>query len=408
MLAQTGYKAPPLSVGRFQIQGRGGVGVADVFRARDDEDDLAAVFLYTDDAPEKSGLAARMSAAYEAAAAIDHPNVIRVLDAGREGKFGYLVTEWVEGTTLARMIGTHSRLPETNVIRILAQVGQALDHVRKDDQVPCRVSPGNVLVRLDGLAKLIPFPLPDESGAPPTGSTSVPQKPAPAAKVEAGRGPQPVPFAEAIFSLGTTLHEALTGSEWVPPEPPRSSRRRSQQPPRPAGLTDRTERAIRRATDADPARRPASCAELLKLLRPRSVSTGTKKTDARTSTTAEGDRRACVRFAMSVGSNCTINASVFDAPGGSPDAAELWPLVVQDVSATGIGLLLARRCEPGTELSVEVVTGAGRPPRPLPVRVVRVRKDHYGHWLHGCAFLSPLPEPELSALLTQLGRSDTA
>jgi serine/threonine protein kinase len=404
MLAQTGYKAPPLSVGRFQIQGRGGVGVADVFRARDDEGDLAAVFLYTDDAPEKSGLAARMSAAYEAAAAIDHPNVIRVIDSGREGKFGYIVTEWVEGTTLARMIGTHSRLPEANVVRILAQVGQALDHLRKDDQVPCRVSPGNVLVRLDGLAKLIPFPLPDE----PPGVPPAPPKSHSGVKLEATGGPQPVPFAEAIFSLGTTLHEALTGSEWVPPEPPRSSRRRSQQPPRPAGLTDRTERAIRRATDTDPARRPVSCAELLKLLRPRSVSTGTKKTDARTSTAAEGDRRSFVRYAMGVGSNCTINASVFDPPDAASGAPELWPLVVQDVSATGIGVLLARRCEPGTELSVEVATGTGRPPRPLPVRVVRVRKDHFGHWLHGCTFLAPLPEPELNALLTHLGRSDTA
>jgi hypothetical protein len=39
---------------------------------------------------------------------------------------------------------------------------------------------------------------------------------------------------------------------------------------------------------------------------------------------------------------------------------------------------------------------------------VRVRKDNFGHWMHGCEFLSPLDEPALAALLAQIGRSETA
>jgi hypothetical protein len=105
-----------------------------------------------------------------------------------------------------------------------------------------------------------------------------------------------------------------------------------------------------------------------------------------------------------VGGNCTINTSVFDSAAES-QSHELWPLVLQDVSATGIGLLLARRCEPGTELLVEV-TGPDRTVWALPVCVVRVRKDNYGHWMHGCAFLSPLDDSELAALLSYLSRAD--
>jgi hypothetical protein len=169
-------------------------------------------------------------------------------------------------------------------------------------------------------------------------------------------------------------------------------------------LTDRTERAIRRATDPEPTKRPATCAEFLKILRGRPLTAGTPKPDSRPSAEAD-NRRGCVRYALGVGSNCTIHTSVFDdAPAF--ESQEVWPLVVQDVSATGIGLLLARRCEPGTELAVEVATGSDRSVRSLPVRVVRVRKDNYGHWMHGCAFLAPLDQPELTALVGHIGRTD--
>jgi serine/threonine protein kinase len=407
MLAQTAYRSPPLAVGNYEIISRAGAGVADVYRARATSGDLFAVYLFAEDAANKERLAARLRAEYDAVAALDHPNLLRVIDSGREGKFGYLVTEWVEGTTLARMIEMHTRLPEANVIRVLAQVGQALDHVRKGDQAVCRVGPGNVLIRSDGVAKLIPFSLPDQQVTPALGTASALLKPQFAAGLNADYPKTAVPFPELILSLGTTLHEALTGTVWVrpaPPEPNARKRSRSVQP-RLAGLTDRTERAIRRATDADPAKRPESCAEFLKLLRPRSLTSGTKKTDTRTAT-ATDNRRGCVRYALGVGSNCTINSNVFDPPEAPSDATELWPLVVQDVSATGIGLLLARRCEPGTELSVEVMTNPDRTPFCLPVRVVRVRKDNFGHWTHGCAFLTPLDEAELTALLGHLGRSD--
>ena len=80
--------------------------------------------------------------------------------------------------------------------------------------------------------------------------------------------------------------------------------------------------------------------------------------------------------------------------------------MVQDVSASGIGLLIARRCEPGTVLTVEAGLGSTR--AALPVRVVRVRKDNFGHWVHGCAFLQPLAEQELYALVEHLGRHDVA
>jgi hypothetical protein len=138
-------------------------------------------------------------------------------------------------------------------------------------------------------------------------------------------------------------------------------------------------------------------------LRTRPLTAGTPKPDSRPTGASGEDRRGYIRYSLGVGANCTIDTSVFD---GERQSSEIWPLVVQDVSLTGIGILLARRCEPGTILSVEV-GGTGRTARSLPVQVVRVRKDNFGHWTHGCMFLTPLDEPELHTLLEHLGR-DTA
>jgi hypothetical protein len=151
-----------------------------------------------------------------------------------------------------------------------------------------------------------------------------------------------VAFADMIFSLGTTLHESLTGQVWLPSEPRQPGRRRSRTlPQRPAGLSDRTERAIRRATDPDPTKRPQSCASFLKLLRARPLTAGTPKPDIRPPSSASDNRREHVRYSLGAGANCVIHSSVFN---GELPASEVWPLVVQDVSAGGIGILLARRC----------------------------------------------------------------
>jgi serine/threonine protein kinase len=392
----------PLATGRYTVAGLANLGAANVYRARDPEGGLVAVYLYTAQAIAKDQIAARLASAFEACAALEHPNILRVLDHGQEGSHGYLVTEWVEGTTLGRQIELHGRLPEGNVIRFAAQLGQALDHTRYGDEAICRLTPSAVLVRNDGLAKLIPFTLPETSNSAEAPALLKPQYAASLALNNVGV--KRVPFAEAMFSLGTLTYEALTGMAWTPPKPRTSHRRSRRQPSRPAGLTDKPERAIRRATDPEPTNRPASGAEFLKLLRGRPMTAGTPKPDTRNQVAAD-DRRGCERYSVGVGTIGTIHTSVFD--GSAPaDSQEVWPLVVQDVSASGIGILLARRCEPGTELSVEVALGPNQPSWNLQARVVRVRKDNYGHWMHGCVFLDPLNDEELAALLGHIGRTD--
>jgi hypothetical protein len=78
---------------------------------------------------------------------------------------------------------------------------------------------------------------------------------------------------------------------------------------------------------------------------------------------------------------------------------EVWPLVVRDVSGTGIGVTLARRFEVGTELGVELQAAREPGLRRFAARVVRVQPDHGGYWVHGCVFDPPISEDDVAGLL---------
>lgn len=399
----------PLSVGRYEISGKVGNGAIGVhYRARDvASDTLVSVQIFDPDHIKYPGLAEQLRCDFKSATQLEHLNILRILDFGLDGDNCYLVTEWVEGITLAAMIEAHLRLPEETALRIITQVGQAVDYAHSQNRCPQRVSPSNILVRTDGMAKLVAFE--------PGGSTEelpTPGDPMKTTSPASVRKPTNMSFAQTIHSLGVTLFETVTGRPWidpaaVPPAPPgsrgrsRPSRRRIL-----VGLSERVEAAIARATDPDPGRRPGSCAEWIKLLRSKPRSAVTARPDVRTTPDTD-DRRAFVRYAVGVGSSCTINSSLFDTPETAPlEPSAVWPLIVRDISSGGIGILLARRCEPGTELAIELVSESTRVARTLGVRVVRVRRDTLGHWVLGCEFLTPLSPDELLSVLGHLGRVD--
>jgi len=327
-------KAPPLSVSRYQLAGKIGVGgMGQVYRGRDvDNDSLVTVYLLNPELNDDSKTIQRLRDEYRSACQYEHPNILRLMDLGQDSGFWYLVTEWVEGISLAQMIEAHSRLPEETAVRIMTQVGQAVDYAHTVGYSHCRVRPTSVVIRNDGVAKLIAFEPAirtiDEKGRQhqPERNGAAPESPL---------FSQGLTFSEALRSLGATLYESVTGMAWVDPGPPpplgtKGPRRRSSRPrQRPMGLSERVELAVRWATDYDPVKQPISCAEWLKLLRSKSRTAATARADSRPPGMEADDRRASVRYAVGVGSSCTINSSVFGDPVEKPDAEAVWPLVVR-------------------------------------------------------------------------------
>ncbi len=99
------------------------------------------------------------------AARIDDPHVCRVHDFGRQGDLLYLVMDELRGASLATVLAQRGRLPLWLAARIVAQAARGLHaaHELTDDRgrrlgvVHRDVSPQNVVLSYDGVAKVVDF-----------------------------------------------------------------------------------------------------------------------------------------------------------------------------------------------------------------------------------------------------------
>src|SRR5512136_150502 len=141
---------------RYQLEaelGQGGMGV--VYRAHDRllDRDVAAKVL------SRSGLStqgrARLMREAQAAAKLNHPNIVAVYDAGEADGLPFIVMELVEGESLYKR--HPSGLAET--LAIARQICAALDHAHAHGIVHRDLKPENVLITPDGTAKLMDFGL---------------------------------------------------------------------------------------------------------------------------------------------------------------------------------------------------------------------------------------------------------
>jgi serine/threonine-protein kinase len=156
------------------------------------------------------------------AARIHHPNVVSILEIGASEQVYYIVMEYVEGDTLAHLL-SHStkrgqRLPMNVALRIVIDMLAGLDaaHDLKDDDgksleiVHRDVSPQNVLVGVDGSARLSDFGV--ARAATRLTTTRAGQLKGKVAYMapEQARGEKDIDGRADIFAAGIVLWEVLT------------------------------------------------------------------------------------------------------------------------------------------------------------------------------------------------------
>lgn len=179
--------------------------------------------------------AARFEREARAAGRLDHPNVVRALDAGEVGGTPFLVMEFVPGRTLAQLVRAEGPLPLARACALARQVAAGLAAAHAAGIVHRDVKPSNVMLTPDGTAKLLDLGLAVLSGEadPPPGAPR--ERPSSAAGepiTEAGAtlthtghalgtrdymapeqkaAPQSVGPAADVYGLGATLWFLLTG-----------------------------------------------------------------------------------------------------------------------------------------------------------------------------------------------------
>jgi serine/threonine protein kinase len=212
----------------------------------------------------------RFEQEYTVAKSIDHPNIVKALDFGRDGETRYLVMEYVEGESLGQKIEREGKMEEAEAIRIISLVALGLQKAHSQGLVHRDVKPDNILLTADGQAKLTDLGLVKEVEADlnltRTGrGLGTPHFMAP----EQFRNAKKADVRCDIYSLGATLYMMVTGElpfksngpldAWMKKINHDIAAPRTVVPT----LSERVDWAIRRAIDKEPTSRPENCREFV-------------------------------------------------------------------------------------------------------------------------------------------------
>src|SRR5262245_37076778 len=90
-----------------------------------------------------------------AAAALDHPNIVRIFDVARHNEAPYLVMEYVDGETLQQVIDRDGAIPYTLAAEFIAQAAAGLQHAFEKGFIHRDIKPGNLMRDKTGAIKIL-------------------------------------------------------------------------------------------------------------------------------------------------------------------------------------------------------------------------------------------------------------
>src|SRR5262249_10300267 len=90
-----------------------------------------------------------------AAAAMDHPNIVRAHDIDHDGKLLFLVMAYVEGSSLQQIVNAHGPMDILRAVHYIGQAALGLQHVHESGLVHRDIKPGNILLDRSGTIKLL-------------------------------------------------------------------------------------------------------------------------------------------------------------------------------------------------------------------------------------------------------------
>ncbi|MEP7273785.1 MAG: serine/threonine-protein kinase, partial [Acidobacteriota bacterium] len=147
-------------VGRYEIQsllGAGGMG--EVYLAHDLMlDRRIAVKILPAQFPEDEEQVQRFEREARAASALNHPNIITIHEIGQDADRHFIATEFIAGQTLRSRLAA-GQINAGEAMKIAVQIASALAAAHSAGIIHRDIKPENIMVRPDGLVKLLDFGL---------------------------------------------------------------------------------------------------------------------------------------------------------------------------------------------------------------------------------------------------------
>jgi serine/threonine protein phosphatase PrpC len=200
--------------GRFKLLDRisiGGMGT--VFKAEDQKTgEVVAIKIPFLDLEADPGFFARFEREEAIGKLFKHPNILRYVEVDVPKSRPYIVTEYVEGETLAQVLQKVRPLPISDVISIGLQICDALEEMHKHKVIHRDLKPHNIMVTKEGIVKVMDFGIAKAeqmrritfTGLSPVVGTPDYMSPE---QVKGQRGDE----RSDIYSLGAILYEMATG-----------------------------------------------------------------------------------------------------------------------------------------------------------------------------------------------------
>jgi len=208
----------PSRIDRYEIRERiGSGGMGHIFKGFDTKlKRNVAVKVISDRVRDESvrrNIRERFFNEARAAAALSHPNLVQVYDAGEVEGVTYIVMEYIEGETLEALLKSKGPLNLENLLRLTKELGSGLSFAHKRGIVHRDIKPSNIIIEANsGVSKILDFGIAkfvdeDEMKLTSTGmvlgSTHYLSPEHITGKNLDGRSD--------IFCLGTVLYESSTG-----------------------------------------------------------------------------------------------------------------------------------------------------------------------------------------------------
>ena len=145
----------------------------------------------------------------QTAGMLSHPHIVTIYDAGTDHDLSYIAMEYLEGVDLKEYAKADSLLSTREVIRLVAEVAEALGYAHNKGVVHRDIKPANIMYLKNGMAKVTDFGIARAVASSKTKTGVV--KGTPFYMSPEQITGKKVDGRSDIFSLGVVLYELLTG-----------------------------------------------------------------------------------------------------------------------------------------------------------------------------------------------------
>ena len=199
--------------GRYRVEARiGSGGMGEVYRGVDTVlDRTVAIKILLPQFARDVSFVDRFRREAQAAARLNHPNLVGIYDSGADGETQFIVMEFIQGRTLEDFLSSGGRFDVVHAVEVAEKICDALAYAHVAGVIHRDIKPANVMVTRKGEVKVMDFGIARIVAGPQTApQTSAVLGTAAYISPEQAQG-MPVDGRSDIYSLGAVLYEMLTG-----------------------------------------------------------------------------------------------------------------------------------------------------------------------------------------------------